>query len=174
MHVNTVSLSSCLFQFWKEDTVSFEKLINSLHPKCSLPFRSPLAERLLYSPPLRLWEGSPFSISCLYPTTLVHQVSAGLGISFPTETRCGSFLIHSVWGCGPAAVYSSFGSLDSGSSQESVCWHRWSFCGFTISLRTVNSSSNSSTGAPCVLWESFLCLPVGICICLSQGLSRAS
>ena len=116
----------------------------------------------------------PFSserVPPMYPPTLVHQVSAGLGVSSPTEARHGSPLLHMHLGpwASPCILFSwclSFWKFPG----VQVSWHSWSSWRVAIPFRAFKCYPNSFIGVN----NSIQCLSMAICFYLSQLLSRAS
>lgn len=118
----------------------------------------PIKEFLLHPPFSFISERASLHIS------LVHQVSAGLSASSPTEARQGRPLLHMSQGhqTSPCMLFGWRLSPWELSGIQVSC-HCLSFCGVAISFSAFNTPPNSSIGVP------NLNLMVGhSCICLSQ------
>jgi hypothetical protein len=102
-------------------------------------------------------------ISPSQPPSLVHQVSTGLGTSFPTEARKGSLYVLGQWPS-PCILFGSWLSV----WELWVSLWCWPSCGVAISFMFFSPSSNSPIECPTsVQW-----LAVSMFICFSQLLAE--
>jgi hypothetical protein len=111
-----------LFNYISNLVPTFWSMLADFLPSSFLPFTSQIAA---HNP--------------LYPHTLVHRVSAGLGTSSPAKDRSGRPLLRMCWGPNNSLcrIFSWYLSLSG-----QVRWHSWSSSGVAISLSAFNPSTN--------------------------------
>jgi hypothetical protein len=91
------------------------------------------------------------------PTFLLHQVSAGLGTSSPTEPRPGNPQLHMFQGLLPRPYILFVWWLCLWQPlRVQVSWHCWPSCGVSIPLWAFSPSPNSSIRVS-ALWPVFGC-----------------